>query len=209
MSLSPSILSFGISLVYGAWCRTLRYEPINEEPVRELVARGERLVLCMWHNELFPMTRMKKFLGTKLVAIVSQSRDGEILARFLERQGLATARGSSSKGGANALKVASRMMREQGMDAVVTVDGPRGPRHVVKKGAIYLAHKTGAYLVPTRLTMSRAKEFKSWDRFLLPWPFSKVRVIGGEPYRIEAETLSSEVVEQERARLQETLNGLV
>jgi lysophospholipid acyltransferase (LPLAT)-like uncharacterized protein len=99
-------------------------------------------------------------------------------------------------------------MRARNADVVVTVDGPRGPRHKVKEGAVYLAAKAGAPLVPLRIFMSRSFIFQNaWDKFQLPWPGARCRVVYGRPYRVSAEMTAEEMV-RECSRLEGLLNAL-
>lgn len=165
------------------------------------------MVCAIWHDELFPLV----FLHRKenVVAVVSQSRDGDLLSRVLQGQGIHLARGSSSRGGVKALVSSIRQVLDDHRDAVITVDGPRGPRHRTKDGAIYLAMKTGALIVPVRVKMSRTKVFlKAWDRFQLPWPFSTCIVFYGTPYQLKKDMTALEIEEQ-REVLQTKLDQLL
>lgn len=168
-----------ITWLYRVWCATLRIELVNWAGHEQARSQGIPLVFALWHDELFTLTHLRGDLP--LCAVVSRSGDGEVLARVLEALGVRTARGSSSRGGLQALRTAMEFMR-QGRHAVVTVDGPRGPRHEVKDGAVYLAFKAKAQIVPVRLFLERRHCFGSWDRFQLPWPFSRVRIVFGDPY---------------------------
>ena len=146
-----------------------------------------------------------------LPLILRGTRRGEIGKRVrsvLERMGLETARGSSSRGGVKALLAAARRMRESGICGCVTVDGPRGPRHEVKEGAIFLAARADAPIVPIRLFMERRKVFKSWDRFQLPLPFSRVSMVCADAYRVECDIRDPEAVARECRRLEEKLEAL-
>lgn len=169
-----------IRVVYDIWCSTLRYTEKNRHFVDDLIDNGKHTCLAIWHNELFPLLHTRK--KQPMAAIVSQSRDGELLARILEGMTIKTARGSSSRGGVKALIKAVQMMRKEKRIVCITVDGPRGPRHEVKEGIIHLAKIGKAQIVPVRLFMNRYKAFNSWDRFQLPLPFSKVEIVYGEPF---------------------------
>ncbi|WP_028571069.1 lysophospholipid acyltransferase family protein [Desulfonatronum lacustre] len=185
--------------------RTLRFSQEGLEDV-EGVRREEPIVVPFWHDELFPLIHLHRDQG--VVAVVSQSRDGEFLSQVMARFGFQLARGSSRRGGVAALIAARKEMRSRNADVVVTVDGPRGPRHKVKEGAVYLAAKTGAPLVPLRVFMSRSFVFqKAWDKFQLPWPGARCRVVYGRPYRIPAE-LTAEDMARECSRLEGLLNAL-
>ncbi len=176
------LLATPVYWLYRLWCRSIRYTEINRRAIEDTTNQGRPVVLCLWHDELFPLIYLKRQL--RIIALVSQSDDGELLAGVLERMGLETARGSSTRGGVKALLAAARRMRLDGLCSCVTVDGPRGPRHEVKEGAIFLAAQTGAPVVPIRLFMSRRKIFHSWDRFQLPLPFSRVAMVCGDAYHV-------------------------
>ena len=199
-------LSAPVYWLYRLWCRSLRYTEINRAAIENTTDQGRPVVLSLWHDELFPLIYLKRRLN--IIALVSQSDDGDLLAGVLERMGLETARGSSSRGGVKALLAAARRMRESGICGCVTVDGPRGPRHEVKEGAIFLAARADAPIVPIRLFMERRKVFKSWDRFQLPLPFSRVSMVCADAYRVECDIRDPEAVARECRRLEEKLEAL-
>lgn len=185
--------------------RTLRFTQEGLEE-GELVRKAGPLVVPFWHDELFPLIHLHRNQG--VVAVVSQSRDGEFLSQVMAKFGFQLARGSSRRGGVAALIAARREMRSRNADVVVTVDGPKGPRHKVKEGAVYLASKADAPLVPLRVYMSRSFIFqKSWDKFQLPWPGARCRVVYGKPYRIPP-VMSAEETAAECLRLEAMLNTL-
>lgn len=206
MRIPPAIVAPLINVVYRVWCSTLRIREFGRDTVDAFSAEGKPMMFALWHNEVFPLMYTRRTL--RIVAVVSQSRDGEYLARLLQALGIKTARGSSSRGGIGALLNAARLMREQKYSGCITVDGPRGPRHVVKQGAVVLAFRTPAYVVPIRLFAAKAKEFRSWDRFRLPLPFSRVDIVFGEPYLLSAEKLSESELERERLELEGRLHSL-
>ena len=139
---------------------------------------------------------------------MSRSGDGEFIARLLEGLGMKTARGSSSRGGLAALKQMGSLMTEGAFNACLTIDGPRGPRHEPKDGAIFLAHHTKAAIVPMRIFMKKAKIFNSWDKFRLPLPFSRVHITFDSPYYIENETLGKESLATACAELKSRLDAI-
>ena len=190
--------------LYRIWGRTLAYEREGYGGVGALRNR-DPIVFALWHDELFAPCYLHQKEG--IIALVSASKDGEFLARILERMGYNLCRGSSTRSGVRALKGAVDMMQHLERDAVVTVDGPKGPRHQVKDGAIYLAYKSGAWIVPVRVRSSRVKRFnRAWDRFQLPLPGALCRVLYGTPYRVEK--LRSASLAKERQRLQNALEEL-
>lgn len=206
MKISPRLVAPLVYVFYRLWCSTLRFRETGRARTNELFAKGEPMIFGLWHGEFFPLMYMRRHW--KLSVLVSRSKDGEFIAKVLEALGFATFRGSSSRGGAEALLHAAKDIRETGRHACITLDGPRGPRHKAKDGFIFLATNAPAWVVPLRAFMPKAKVFRSWDKFRLPLPFSKVEVVFGEPYRIEPGPLTDEVRQVETARLEQKLAAL-
>lgn len=159
------------------WIRTLRLT-FELDPV--LAAENARpWVLAFWHGQQLALLRYQRRRRT--VALVSLSLDGELQAAALPRVGLSIARGSSSRGGASGLRAVVRRLR-LGDDAAFAVDGPRGPRCTVHSdGALTAARLAGGVVVPFAAASARAWTLRSWDRFELPRPFSRVAVVLGAP----------------------------
>jgi lysophospholipid acyltransferase (LPLAT)-like uncharacterized protein len=206
MKIYQHILTALLPPLYRLWSWSLRYEEIGREALDALDARGECAVLCLWHGEIFGLWHTKRQLRT--LAMISRSRDGEFLARVVAKLGFNLARGSSSRGGSSALHAAVRAMRAYRQSPCVALDGPRGPFHRVKDGAFFLAHHGDAWIMPVRAFYSRSVRFSSWDGSYLPIPFSRVRVVYAPPYRLEAAELNEDVLQRERARLQEKMDAL-
>ena len=206
MRIPPWLIAPAVSGLYRIWCSTLRIRETGREAIDALADAGKPAVYSLWHDELFALMHVRRNL--RIVTIVSQSNDGEYLARLLQTLGLKTARGSSSRGGLKALLHTARLMRQENYNACITVDGPRGPRHTVKPGAIILAFRTPAHVVPIRLFPHQAKRFRSWDRFQLPLPFSTVDIVFGSPYLLSAGELTEEYLERERLELEKRLDVL-
>ncbi len=170
---------------------------------------NERYIGTLWHNRLllFPFV-LKRFLPERQgAALISTSRDGAILADLVERFGFEVVRGSSSKKGASAIRRLAEVIAG-GRDVVITPDGPRGPSYELGQGIIFLAQQSDAQIVPVNMEYSSCWRLKSWDRFILPKPFSSVRVIFGAPHRV-APTATDEEFERERQRLQDAMMQLV
>jgi lysophospholipid acyltransferase (LPLAT)-like uncharacterized protein len=153
-----------------------RVRTLNDEAVGPMRASGRRVIFTLWHGELLPLLWAHR--GQGIAVVISEHRDGEIIARIAERLGYTTVRGSTSRGGGRALIGLMRAI-QAGHDGAVTPDGPRGPAHVFAPGAAIAAQRTGASLLMVRAAASRAWRLKSWDRFIIPKPFATVRVIYG------------------------------
>ena len=188
--------------------RTLRYE-IDDRAGIVGKSVGENYIGALWHNRLlvFPIVLRRFFPNRHGSALISASRDGDLLSDAIHRFDYDVVRGSSSKLGATALLQLGEVLAKHG-DVVITPDGPRGPVYELGPGIIFLAQKTGAAVLPINLEYSSCWRVKSWDRFIIPKPFSKARVIIGQPERIRS-TSSDQEFEAERLRLQNIMMSLV
>lgn len=163
------------------WCRSLKIRKTNYEDVDEIVASGGRYVVAFWHGSMLIGWFLHRPVrpGTTS-ALVSQSKDGEYLSAVLERWGYSMIRGSSHIGGKEAMQLMVDEV-EKGHSLAITPDGPRGPRHEMKMGAVRVAQKTGVPLVLVGIAAMKRKKLKSWDAFEVPIPFSTVEVVYSEP----------------------------
>jgi lysophospholipid acyltransferase (LPLAT)-like uncharacterized protein len=150
------------------------------------------------------------FRKQRPVVMFSQSRDGDLIATFAEKLGIVPVRGSSSKGGREALRSMIAQLRRPGVNKAATVlDGPRGPRCVAKPGMILLAKKAGLPLLPIMASAHPAFTLKkTWDRTMIPLPFSKVVVGYGEPLHIPRR-LNKNGLEDLRREVEGTLNHMM
>jgi lysophospholipid acyltransferase (LPLAT)-like uncharacterized protein len=142
----------------------------------------------------------------RITALVSRSQDGAFVSQVLQRFGVHVTRGSSSRGGAQALLEIVRKVRS-GYHAALTPDGPRGPRYVVQPGIVAVAKKTGAAILPVTYSARWKKVFRSWDAFLMPLPFSRVVVIYGEPIYVSARA-SPAVFQAKRQEVETSLRHI-
>ncbi len=146
------------------------------------------VLVAIWHEKiLFLPTLAPQGLLDGMCVMISRSRDGEYISDLVARFHLRAVRGSSGAGhgGAQAVLQLLEAMK-QGLSPILTVDGPRGPRHCVQPGILLLAEKTGAPILPVTLTAPRHWCFKSWDRTQFPVPFSRVTLHFGAPIAMEA-----------------------
>ncbi|HMD86604.1 MAG TPA: lysophospholipid acyltransferase family protein [Terriglobia bacterium] len=182
-----------ISLVtwIGYWAvlligRSLRWEIFGwgnwEAPCRA----GKGLIYTFWHREIFAATWFWRKRG--IVVMTSQNFDGEYIARIIQKHGFGAARGSSSHGARRALMEMIRCHRE-GRDTAFTIDGPRGPRFVAKRGAVVLAKATGAAILCFHAAVRRPFVFrKTWDFTEFPLPFSRAAMFIAPPIRVSRDT---------------------
>lgn len=172
---------------------------LGEEGPRSFWERGEHLIFAFWHEQLLLMIKGYRGPGAKI--LISASKDGELIARVMERFGQGTVRGSSTRGGRAAFRALVAQGREP-VDFGITPDGPKGPRRQLKEGIAHLARITGRAVIPMTFVCSRGHRFGSWDRFLLPYPFCRGVFSYGEPVRFEA----GEPPEHFQLRLQEAMD---
>lgn len=157
---------------------TTAIESVGYDKVKSIFS-SRRFVGAFWHSRILLINYLyKRWNG---VVLVSSSDDGEIIARIAQSQGYETVRGSTTRGGLRALVGIIKIMKEGIIPAGIIPDGPLGPRFIVQPGVIMIAKKTGYPIVPITYSAKRMKVFASWDRFILPYPFTKCRVVYGDP----------------------------
>ena len=198
-------LGFGI---YKVWARTIRLRIEDPHEVIEFV-RNRPVIFAIWHNRLLMLPRVfhPSFPTRQSFGLISASRDGDLIATFIERSGYGTIRGSSSRKGVIALRQLMDTLAANG-NVLFTPDGPRGPVYEATPGLIFLAQKSGAPIVPIHMEYSSCWRMKSWDRFMVPRPFATLRAIFGQPISIPPLT-NPEQFEAERLRLQNAMMSLV
>src|SRR5438105_5568452 len=159
-----AVAAFAARLLYGLVYKTIR--PVLGDDARDALAafeRGERLVFAFWHGQLAMIQAPYRGRATGICIQVSRHSDGEIIARAVRPYGIRAARGSATRGGIASVREMLEAHRE-GYDLAIAVDGPRGPLHEAKPGAIRLAQATGARLFPVACAPRRGHVFASWDR---------------------------------------------
>lgn len=198
------ILPFAAWLVVSLWSRSLRVVSVNRSGMENPGARGNRYIYAFWHGDLFLL--LHTYRNSGVLIPVSESSDGDIMAGVLRRFGFGVVRGSSSRNGHKAL---IRMMcgARKGGTIGVAVDGPRGPLHQAKRGAVYLAGRTGIPVVPVAAAARRFWILNStWEKLMLPRPFTKGVVVFGAPVIVNG--ASEEAIESGRKALDNSLRSL-
>lgn len=204
----PRALAFSAGPAAGALglralARTLRIRR-EEDAVAPLWAARVPVIYAVWHGRIVLLPYLYGHRGCCVLA--SRSRDGEIVSRLVERFGLEPVRGSSTRGGGEALRQLTRQLW-RGREVVVVPDGPVGPREVLKSGVIALARLSGAPIVPMAVGASRYWQLRSWDEFRIPKPFARCVMRFGEPIRV---SVDADRAAQEAARkeVEAALRGL-
>ncbi len=188
-----SLGNFLVPALASMLAKTLKIKIENREPLDKLLAEKKNFIAAFWHGKMFAGWYV--FGGRNSAALVSRSKDGEILSRALKKWGYRVIRGSSHIGGKEALQIMEDAIK-QGYSLSITPDGPTGPREKMKAGAIVLAKKTGVPVILAGISYKRKRVFsKSWDKFELPKFFSEVRLVLSEPIYVESDLTFEETDE--------------
>jgi hypothetical protein len=183
---------------------TWRIDIQRQDLLEHARTRSPRVIFVFWHGRLLPLSFTHR--NRRIHVLASEHADGEMLGQTIRRLGFGHVRGSSTRGGARALLELTQKVRD-GFDLGVTVDGPRGPRGVVKPGVVEVARQTGAAIIPITTASSRRRVFASWDAFELPAPFARVVVRYGEPVMVDAEA-DRAVMETRRLEVERALERI-
>ena len=193
--------SFLITLMLNFIGKTLRIR-VHGRKNYIRVAREKGFIYALWHGKLLLPLYSERGKGIKV--LVSEHRDGELVAQILLRYGYKVIRGSTTRGGRKAM-IELLKSSKSGGNFAFTPDGPRGPKGIVQPGVIFLARKTGFPILPITGSSKWKIELGSWDRFLIPIPFSKASVVFGSPIYLKG-NLNGEESSKIRDVLQEDLN---
>lgn len=186
------------------WFKTSRIEVQGGEEYARLRDDGRPVILIIWHSRIFIAPYFFRKRG--IMPLISPSEDGEIVARIVSGWGYKNLRGSSSHSIIGAWREMKRELGKGG-ELIIVPDGPRGPAGKLKPGCVKLSQESGACIVPFSYSASRVKRFRSWDRFLLPHPFSKILVVFGRPILVDP-GLRGGAFEEERTRIEQVLTAL-
>jgi lysophospholipid acyltransferase (LPLAT)-like uncharacterized protein len=184
------------------WLGTLRYDyrPTGPGLDPHDAALPGRYIYTMWHETL--LLPIQRYARPDICVLISGHRDAELVAEVCRGLHVGVIRGSTNRGGVEAV----RLLLEKGqrMHLALTPDGPRGPRRRVQLGVVYLASRLGLPLVPTAFGFQRAWRADSWDRMILPQPWSRAACVTGEPITVPSDASRNEL-EPYRQRLQRAL----
>jgi lysophospholipid acyltransferase (LPLAT)-like uncharacterized protein len=184
------------------WMRTLRYEyrPLGPDVDPTRAEMDAHYIYAIWHeNVLQPVYR---YCGQGIYVLISRHADGQLLAEVCRQMGVVVVRGSTNRGGVEAVRQLIRHGRRSSL--AITPDGPRGPRRHVQPGLIYLASQTGLPIVPTGFGYHRPWRLRSWDRFAVPRPWSRGTCVTGHPIQVP-ENATREELDRYRGVVEEAL----
>lgn len=189
--LGPYLVRFLLKLIWSS-CKVVRID--GEDKLEPLISSNTPFIPVYWHQHhvygAYLMRKLQK-QGANIGFLISPSSDGDLAARIPQSWGMTAIRGSSTNTGAKALRDLYLVMMKEKVSPVNTSDGPVGPIHVFKPGAVMLAQLTQKSLVPISYAASRYWQTKTWDKFVIPKPFSKIVICIGEPVQIN-KTLSKD-----------------
>lgn len=195
-SLKAAVIGWVASRLIRMLSLTLRYHFSDPHGVGEL-GTERRLIWIFWHNRILcqPIIYRKYLRHRRISVLTSASKDGAIIAQTVKWFGLGAVRGSSSKRGAQAVSEMVDCL-QSGSDMGITPDGPRGPRYKLAIGPVRLAQITGAQLVSLVVNPEKYWQLRSWDRFRIPKPFSRVQVSIAQPISIASDAPDLEIERQ-------------
>ncbi len=189
------------------WFGTCRVSVINQRVYEEYVLSDTPVVVGTWHRAAIYFLYF--FGHFRPMIMISRSKDGEILSQYAAGFGVIPARGSSSKGGRAALELMRHHLTSGGKACATVLDGPRGPAYMAKKGMIVLSKLTGAPFIPVIWSANRTLTLRdSWDKMILPLPWSRVCIAFGDPIHIAVNTTKEEM-ERYRQLVEERLNTMM
>lgn len=197
-------LLLAIAPRFAAWVMTLlhtlmKIDVVAEDNIKQFWAKGEHVIISAWHDQLFMLVNAYHGPGARI--LISASKDGELISRTIQYFGLDSVRGSSSRGGRAAFRKMLDIAKHP-LDLAITPDGPRGPRHKAKDGLVQLARISGRPVIPLAFACNRGHRFKSWDRFLVPYPWSRGVYHFGPPQYFR----KGESVDEFRLRIQQAMD---
>jgi len=172
-----SIISFILYVLVNIYLFFIRIKIENEEELVNHLKSGGNAILCVSHQHFFTLIKVyKRYLKYNIAGIVSKSSDGDVMAKIGELNGYTTIRGSSSRGGKEAMELMIEHLSNKNNICAHATDGPKGPLGIVKPGPIRMAQKSGAVIFPCVAISDSAWHLATWDKQLIPKPFSKITI---------------------------------
>ncbi|HEY5603399.1 MAG TPA: lysophospholipid acyltransferase family protein [Gammaproteobacteria bacterium] len=206
-SILAALLKRVIRVIWST-CRVTHI--VGEQHVERVTAGGKAFIPCYWHQQIlfgaWYLYQLSK-RGIRIGFLVSPSKDGEIATNVINSWGGTVIRGSETRTGAQAMRDMYNLIVKEKISPAINSDGPQGPQHVFKVGDLMLSQLTQAPLLPLAYAASRAWRLNSWDRFLIPMPFSRIAIVIGEPFTTP-KGLHAEDLEPQRLQMENTLKDL-
>jgi lysophospholipid acyltransferase (LPLAT)-like uncharacterized protein len=160
---------------------TWRIRTVHTEGLEKLRSGGHAFIYALWHGQLLPLLWQHR--GEGVIVLISEHRDGEMVAQAAQSLGYGLVRGSTTRGGGRALIGLVRAL-QSGKRVAITPDGPKGPPRQFAQGALVAAQRADAFILPVAVSASRAWHLRSWDRFMIPKPFARLTIAYGTPSKV-------------------------
>jgi lysophospholipid acyltransferase (LPLAT)-like uncharacterized protein len=186
------------------WLSSCRAEVINFEPTRCLLENKQNVILTLWHSDIIYSLFFHRKHPSAIM--VSPSLDGEWAVGYLKKHGHIPFRGSRMKGGLNALRQIIETIDNKKIHAGIVADGSKGPARKAQKGAVILARETGSPIITSSFYAQNFFRLKSWDRTIIPMPFSKIIMIYGDPIYVPKDIKGAEI-DFYKKKMEDTLNN--
>lgn len=197
---SRAMLLFGKGFL-RVLARTWRIRVVNNEYLLDLRRAERPFIFALWHGQLLPLLWHHREKG--VLILISEHRDGEMVARAAESLGYGLIRGSTTRGADRALISLVRELKA-GHEVAITPDGPRGPAKTFAPGALVAAQRSDSFILPVAASADRAWRLRSWDRFVIPKPFARVTIAYATPTKVSATT--SRAAAEEAPRFERLLS---
>ena len=179
---SRAMLLLGRGFLH-ALARTWRIRVVNGGHLLDLRRAGRPFIFALWHGQLLPLLWHHR--GQGVLVLISEHRDGEMVAQAAQSLGYGLIRGSTTRGGDRALISLVRELKA-GHEVAITPDGPRGPAETFAPGALVAAQRSDSFILPVAAAADRAWRLRSWDRFVIPKPFARVTIAYTTPTKVSA-----------------------
>ena len=202
--ISLTITSHLIALVLRVICVTCKMTIRNSSYREDAEKKYGAVIVAFWH-EVLPLA-VWKYRNSGINTLTSYSRDGDMIARVVAQFGIPAMRGSSSRGGREALQRMTHAV-QQGVTVAITPDGPRGPRRELKLGPAVVSARASAPVLPLGIAVSRCWRMKSWDRMVIPKPFARIVCEYGEAIAA-SDVLDRDAVDSKRLEIEQALNAV-
>lgn len=187
-------VGWSATLLMRAWMGSIRAQVVCADPAADPRTAERGYLYAFWHETI--LLNAYLFRARNIHVLISQSNDGEYIARVVENLGYRAIRGSSARGAVRAVREMARSSTRANL--AITPDGPRGPRREFQAGAVYLASRTGLPIVPIGMAYDRPWRASSWDQFVLPRPFSKAACYFGPPLFVPADADAAQLADCQR-----------
>ena len=179
------IKTFALKLVINFLYGFNSGEVVGEENIQNLVSKNKSFILVTWHGKVLAV--FKYFANKNYIGLASKSKDGSLIVDVGIKMGYKFVRGSSGKGGSEAYKDMIKLLQKPSIQLIITPDGPTGPEHIPKPGAVRLARESGVPIVPVIGHASKSWKFQNWHTFYISKPFSRTKMVIGDPIYFDAE----------------------